>query len=384
MLRWCAIASLAAAAAGVSAQAVQGVTDAEIVIGSITDLSGPVASVGAPHRDGMLLAAEEINAAGGIHGRKLRIVVEDSSYDPKKAVLAAQKLLTQDKVFALIGTLGSAAVQSTQNLALDRNVPNLFPMASSEISYLPYHPLKFGIFPPSSEHMRVVVKYAHDRLNKRRFAIIYQDDETGQAAMRAAEAQLKVHGLTPVEKTSHKRGDTSFSSQVSRMKAANPDIVLLGVNPREAAAIAAETRTQGWPVDIILYTGATAAVTALGGKAAEGMYGANGFVGMAQQASPAYQAISERFKARFGRDMADGVNFGYATVMLFAEGAKNAGRDLTPLSFSQGLEKVKDFRTVFEAAPVSYAPNDHAPPKDAYIFQVKSGKWTMIDGPMSY
>jgi branched-chain amino acid transport system substrate-binding protein len=86
----------------------QGVTDKEIVLGLITDLSGPVSQYGKESRNGMLLKIEEINAKGGINGRKIRLVAEDNGYDPKKAVLAAQKLVSGDNVFAVLGHLGTA------------------------------------------------------------------------------------------------------------------------------------------------------------------------------------------------------------------------------------------------------------------------------------
>ena len=77
----------------------QGVSKTEITLGSIQDLSGPIAGFGKQARLGMLLRVDEINEQGGINGRKLKIIVEDSAYDPKKAVLAAQKLVNQDKIF---------------------------------------------------------------------------------------------------------------------------------------------------------------------------------------------------------------------------------------------------------------------------------------------
>ena len=96
------LAALALACAPAFAQnANQGITKDEIVLGSIQDLSGPIAGFGKQVRLGMLLRVDEINEQGGINGRKLKLVVEDSAYDPKKAVLAAQKLVNQDKIFIL-------------------------------------------------------------------------------------------------------------------------------------------------------------------------------------------------------------------------------------------------------------------------------------------
>ena len=106
-------------------------------------------------------------------------------------MLAAQKLISQDKVFALLGVLGSGVVQATQGMTVERGLPYLFPLASSDITYLPHNPLKFAAYALSSEHMRAAVEFAYSKLGKRRFGILYQDDETGTASLRAVEAQLK-------------------------------------------------------------------------------------------------------------------------------------------------------------------------------------------------
>src|ERR1700709_2953329 len=85
----------------------QGISPTEIVIGTHQDLSGPIKVWGVPVSNGMKMAVEEVNTAGGINGRKLKMILEDNAYDPKKAVLASQKMVERDKVFAMIGGMGS-------------------------------------------------------------------------------------------------------------------------------------------------------------------------------------------------------------------------------------------------------------------------------------
>ena len=101
------LAALCGAAPAVLAQPTQGVNKDEIVIGTIQDLSGPVAAYGKAARNGIQLRVDEINEQGGIHGRKLKLIVEDNAYDPKRAVLAAQKLVNQDKVFLIASHIGT-------------------------------------------------------------------------------------------------------------------------------------------------------------------------------------------------------------------------------------------------------------------------------------
>lgn len=106
------------------AQAQQGVTKTEVVLGTIQDLSGPIASFGKEARNGMTMRIDEANAAGGVNGRKIRLIVEDSGYDTKRAVLAAQKLAERDKVFAAVGSMGTAIALTTQMVFIDAGVVN--------------------------------------------------------------------------------------------------------------------------------------------------------------------------------------------------------------------------------------------------------------------
>src|SRR3954462_8249152 len=110
----------------------EGISPTEIVIGTHQDLSGPIKGWGVPVSNGMKMAVEEINAAGGVNGRKLRLVIEDSGYDPKRAVLASQKMVERDKIFAMVGPMGSPTVLAAQDVLFDAGVLQLFPLTAAE------------------------------------------------------------------------------------------------------------------------------------------------------------------------------------------------------------------------------------------------------------
>ncbi len=373
-------------APGARAQAVQGVSEKEIVLGSHQDLSGPVASLGTALRDGLVLATEEINAAGGIHGRRIALVVEDSGFDPKKAVLATQKLLTHDKVFAMIAPLGSAPTQASMPMILEKNVPLLFSGTPADFTWTPFHPLKFGLAVPYGEQVRAQVKYAATVLGKKRFGILYQDDETGQNVLRATEEQLAVHQLPLVERASYKRGAVDFSSQISRLKAANVDVVILGTIIRETAGAMIEARKQDWKVDMMVnQAGLNSAVLKIGGDAVEGLYAMAQFLPIvSQEQTPQLRAVLDRYKARFGKEPDDGMVYGYVAMMLFAEGARRAGPALTPDTLAAGLEQVQDFKTAFAGTPVSYGPKNRLASRSTILTQVRGGKYVAITGPLTY
>jgi branched-chain amino acid transport system substrate-binding protein len=135
----CAALSVMALAATQAYAQNQGVTKDEILIGSIQDLSGPLAGYGKQLRFGMMLRVDEINEQGGINGRKLKLLVEDDGYDPKKAVLAAQKLVNQDKIFIMAGHLGTAQNLAAMPVQFEKNIINFFPVtAATQIFFCCY------------------------------------------------------------------------------------------------------------------------------------------------------------------------------------------------------------------------------------------------------
>ena len=173
----------------------QGINDEEVVIGTHLDLSGPITFWGVPVRNGMIMAVEDINAAGGIHGRSIKLVVEDSGYDPKKAVLATQKLLTRDKIFIMAGALGTPTVLASMPMVLKKGLPHIFPLTAAEQMYAPFHKLKFSMAAPYHEGMRTGIQWLVVNNNRSIVCSLHQDDEFGLNVHRGVIEQTDAMGL---------------------------------------------------------------------------------------------------------------------------------------------------------------------------------------------
>src|SRR3954447_14879137 len=156
-MKFMLIAALALLAAE-PALAQQGVSPTEIVIGTAQDLSGPVVNFSKAAVNGMRMRIDEVNAAGGINGRKLRLVVEDHGYDPKKAVLAAQKMVQQDKIFAALGSIGTPTAVAAMPIYLDAKVAHLFPLSAAREMFEPIAPLKFSFVATYYDQIRAGIK----------------------------------------------------------------------------------------------------------------------------------------------------------------------------------------------------------------------------------
>lgn len=355
-----------------------GVTRNEIRIATIQDLSGPVVSFGKQARDGMLMRVDEINEAGGIHGRKLTLLVEDSGYDPKRAVLAAQRLTSTDNgIFAAVGNLGTAVAVATMPIFIDSNVLHLFPLTSARQTFEPVHPLKYTVAPTYFDNARVAVKQLSAQRPDRKWCAVYQDDDFGLEVVRGAEHQLKEMGSELAVRTTYKRGATDFSSQVSRMKAAGCDSVIMGTIVRETVGVLTEARKLGFDADFV---GSTAAygdqIHKLGGDAVNGFMAAS-FVNQpyADSGSEQVKEWFSRYKTRTGEDPGVFSVYGYQMVDWFATAAQKAGPELTTKAYIAALESAEFPPDIFGTAPISFTPTRHLGLESIRLSKIVDGKW---------
>jgi branched-chain amino acid transport system substrate-binding protein len=374
------IAALALAFAGSAFAQTQGVSKDEIVIGTMQDLSGPIVAFSKQLVAGMNMRVDEINAQGGINGRKLRLVVEDHGYDPKKAVLATQKMVQKDKIFAMVGTIGTPTSMASMPILFEKNIPHLFPLTAAREMYEPLHKLKYSFAATYYDQMRSGVKYLVKLKNAKKVCTLYQDDDFGAEVMRGAEAGLKEINMALAEKTTYKRGATDFSSQVARMKDAGCDLVVLGTIIRETLGTIGTARKLGWNVDFI---GSSASYTELihklGGPAMNGFYSTN-TVNMPylDDASKNVREWANRYKERTKEDPGVFSVYGYQVVELFAQIAGKTGANLTTDNFVKTLEKFTAPRDMFGSDSFSFTPTKHLGSNRARLSQIVNGKWTPV------
>ncbi|MFY9315025.1 MAG: ABC transporter substrate-binding protein [Burkholderiales bacterium] len=371
---------LALAFAGSALAQSQGVSKGEIVIGTMQDLSGPIVAFSKQLVAGMNMRVDELNAQGGINGRKLKLVVEDHGYDPKKAVLATQKMVQKDKIFAMVGTIGTPTSMASMPILFAKNIPHLFPLTAAREMYEPLHKLKYSFAATYFDQMRSGVKHLVKLKGSKKVCTLYQDDDFGAEVMRGAEAGLKDINMALAEKTTYKRGATDFSSQVARMKDAGCDLVVLGTIIRETLGAIGTARKLGWGVDFI---GSSAAYTELihklGGPAMNGFYATNTInMPYMDDASKNVRDWANRYKERTKEDPAVFSVYGYQVIDLFVQVADKAGPNLTTDSFVNTLEKFTSPRDMFGSDSMSFTKTKHLGSNRARLSQIVNGKWTPI------
>ncbi|MEJ8857387.1 ABC transporter substrate-binding protein [Variovorax robiniae] len=377
-MRWW-IAS-ACAALPLLAHATQGVTKTEVLVGTIQDLSGPIANFGKETLNGMNMRIEEANAAGGAGGRKIKLIVEDSSYDTKKAVLAAQKLVQNDKIFITVGNIGTSLALTTMPIFTNAGVIHAFPLASARGLYDPPTPLAFSFTVPYYQQGKVIVKALTQMKADRKWCSLTQDDDLGSELMKGVEAQAAEMKLKVIEKTSYKRGATDFSSQVARLKSAGCDTVVLGTTLRETIGTISEAKKSGFAPEFI---GTSASyshlVPKLGGPTMDGFLSSHASSQpYADDASKALRDWFAAYKTKYNEDPGQYAVMGYASMDWVIKTLDKVGPDLTTDRFVQTMETSTFPRDKLGFDTMSFAKTKRLGSEAVRISKIVNGKWVPV------
>ena len=375
----CAIAAFLVAAGPLHAQS-QGVTDKEVLIGSIQDLSGPLAGFSKMAVAGMQMRVDEINKAGGINGRSLRLLVEDSAYTPTRAVQVAQKLVNQDRVFVMAGSIGSVVNNAAMPIQFEKNVMNFAPLTAHRDMFEPVSKLKFAVlddyYGAMKEHTPVLFK----RVGAKRACALYQDDEFGLEVFRGASDGLKTIGVTMAETATYKRGATEFSSQIARLRGANCDFVAMGTLIRETPAAIAEARKTGFNPTFLGSVGAyTELIPMLGREVVNGFYAtSSSLIPYPDSPNPAVRKWAADFKARTNADPQLFTLYGYWIIDVLGRGIERAGKNLTTETLARALETMGTVNSTLGLPPITFTDKNHLGSSYSAISQIQNGRWVEV------
>ena len=358
----------------------QGVSKNEILLGSIQDLSGPIAGFGKQARAGMMLRVEEINEQGGINGRKLRLIVEDSAYDPKRAALAAEKLVNQDKIFMMVGHIGTAHNMAAMPVQFQKNIINFFPITAAREMYEPFDRLKYSFAATYYDQMRQATPKLAKEKGAKKICTMYQDDEFGEEVWKGGEAGLKTMAMTFTEKTSFKRGATDFSSQIAKLQAAGCDMIVMGTLIRETIGGIATARKLGYNPIFLGSSGAyTDLIHKLGGPAMNGFYATNTFQNpYLDDASQPMRFWANKYKTKFNDDPTVFSIYGYTIIDAFAKAAGKTGANLSTESFIKVMDTLVIPADMFGGAEGTFSPTKRLGSDASRLSQITDGKWKAV------
>jgi branched-chain amino acid transport system substrate-binding protein len=363
----------------------RGVSASEIVLGMHTDLSGVAATYGVSSSNAVKMRLEEANEAGGVNGRKIKVIVEDQAYQVPKAVQACNKLINRDKVFAFIAPLGTPMNNACFKDQLAAGVPNLFPLSAARSMYEPFERLKFYGAASYVDQIRSGINYLVTQKSKKKLCVMYQDTDFGKEIVEGAEEQAKKLGITIVERAAHKPTDSDFTASLTKLKSAGCDLIAMGTIVKDTIVPYTAARKEGW--NDVTFVG-SAAVYDLVVGAAPGM---EGFYGMgltempyADSPIPAVANFVKQYKAKFSIDPNIGAVYGYVAADLTLKGLQNAGKDLTLDSFISGMEAIKGYHDIFNGPEVNFGPKIRQGANSSFLAESKGGRWTRVTQPLGF
>src|SRR5881628_1579879 len=381
------VGALAVAGVATAQKETRGVSKTEIVLGMHTDLSGPAATYGVSSSNAVKMRFDEANATGGIHGRKIRLVVEDTQYQVPRAVQAGTKLINRDRIFAMVAPLGTPMNNALFKDQFEAGVPNLFPLSAARSMYEPFHRLKFYGAASYVDQVRAGINYFVTKKGKKALCAMYQDTDFGKEVLDGVQLQAEKLRIKMAETTTHKPTDQDFTAQITKLKAAGCDLVVLGTIVRDSIVPYSTARKIGWTdVDFL---GSAASydlfVAAAQGGVTEGFY-AMGLTDMPYRdtLSPPAQAWFDRYKERYKNDPNIGAIYGHVAADLTALGLEKAGADLTLNALVKGLELIRGYKDIFNGPEVNFGPDKHQGANSSFLAVVKGGRWVRLTDPLTF
>jgi len=365
-----------AAALGIaaSAQAEEGVTDTTIKIGTMGALTGPLAGIIVPQFNGIEIVFEEANAAGGIHGRKIVFVREDDECLPSKGVGAVKKLLYEARPFMIVGGGCSNAAIAQKPEIVAAKVPWVVTAATADALSEPVDPYVYTTMSAAWTEVYGMLQLALDE-KKSRIAVVWQPDAWGKARIEPLKEALKKKGVTAIAIEEVAVEPTDLTPTALKLKALNPDAVLMLLYPKAAVPFLRDSMKVGLQP---LAIGGSPLVEidqmAKGAGSVEAVknvrvIAAAGFGVDDPQVAKWKEKIEKRFGDRFNLYHM----FGIAGGQFVVEALKRAGRDLTRERILAVMSTMQMSSDAY-AGPLKCTPADHQCHKTLGIFALKDGR----------
>lgn len=347
----------------------------EILIGEYGSLTGGTATFGTSTHEGVMMALDEINAAGGLLGRKVRVIVEDDQSKPEEAVTAVLKLIKQNKVVAVIGEVASSRSLAAAPQCQQNKIPMLSPASTNprvtEVGDYIFRACFIDPFQGST-----MAKFAMNSLKLKRFAILtdVKNDYSVGLAQFFRETVKKMGGEIVAEE-SYAEGDIEFKAQLTAIKAANPEALFVPGYYTECALIARQAKELGLTAPLLGGDGWDSPKTVeIGGQAVEGVYFSNHY--SEEETRPEVKEFIERYKKRYGGRVPDAMAvLGYDSMMLMADAIRRAGSTEGP-RIRDALAATRDFPGVSGRITIDEKRNAR---KAIVVLKIEGGRFRFVE-----
>ncbi|MEY2408684.1 MAG: branched-chain amino acid transport system substrate-binding protein [Verrucomicrobiota bacterium] len=342
-----------------------------IKVGEFASLTGKEAAFGQASHKGTVLAIDEINAAGGVLGKQLKLVYEDNRTTPGESATIVKKLISREKVVAVLGEVASGRSLEAAPICQQYKIPQISPSSTNpKVTEMGDYIFRVCFIDPFQG--RVLAEFAKDTLKTKQVALLYDASSPYSVGLaKFFRDKFTADGGTIITEKSFNSGDKDFKPQLTAIKAASPQAIFVPCYYTEAGLIVVQARQLGLTVPLFGGDGWEAPeLLQIGGAAMEGTYYSTHF--SAEDAAPAPKAFVTKFKAKNNNEVPDSMAaLGYDSVYVLADAIKRAGTTDGP-KLRDALAATKDFEGVTGKTTIDANRNAS---KAAVFVTIKDGKF---------
>jgi ABC-type branched-subunit amino acid transport system substrate-binding protein len=385
LLAGLAVTTLAAAAVGQPAE--RGVTATEILLGTTMPMSGPAAFWGVGVSGGIEAWLRHVNDQGGIHGRRLRLIVKDDAYLPPRAVANTRELVERDGVFALVSSLGTANVFAMREYVIEGQTLWITPLAGTDI-WAGFRNKKymFVTYPGYIDEGIILTRYSAENLKAKTIAVFYQNDLYGQQGLLGVKRGIaQVKGVRLVSQVSYEVTDAEVTAQALKLKESGADTLILYATPRHGAMIVREIAKIGYrPTLVSTFTLLDPVMFTLGGEAWDNVYHTSyiPLAGTGDAKVDAALALITRINPALARNPFNALA-GVSFVEAFLEGLRRTGPTLTKDRVVTAMETIRNWDGEVIRG-VTFGPDRRQGINRFAIYKAEGGKYRKLTDWYTY
>lgn len=346
-----------------------GLSPQEVRIGMVNAQSGPAAALGLGMHSGAQAYFDRINAQGGVNGRRITLLSQDDGYEPDRTAAHTRDLLNNQQAFALLGYVGTPTSRAALPLALQAQVPYLFPLTGAEFLRTPAKPGVFNVRASYIEETEHLVERLTTDLQLRKIAILMQDDSFGESVKSGLNGALTKRGLSIHAEARVLRNSLQVTQAIHALQHVQPEAVFFVGTYKQLAAAVKEAKAQGFNARFlsVSFIGSERLIE-IAGLDAEGVY--------ITQVVPSPHDSSIALVKAYQADLPSGdfshVSLeGYISAAVFVQALKNAAEPLTRDSFLDALEHLE---TDLGGFKLSFTRNDHQGSSAVYLTRIENGR----------
>ncbi len=365
-----------------------GVYQDKVVVGSFQALSGPYAVIGQEMTKGMKAYFNWINKRGGVYGRKIELIVADDQLNPAKTVVEVKRLVEQDKIFALVGGLGTYGCLAVMDYVEQNKIPFVYQGSGASQLILPPKKYIFAVQPDYTLEGALIAKYVAEIAKFKNPAIVYMNNDVGLEGYAAFKGELAKYKMTPSVEISYNPADTDYSGLVIKLVDKNPDVVVVYGLLTDTVRWVKTIRDYGLNSKVITtYANADPSFLTLAGKYAEGVI-FTGWVPLPTPDRPAfvrdYQRAVSIHQETYAKELPSSYAVaGFIAAEVFTEGLIRAGKNLTRDGLVKALESFKHWDGIL-SKDITWGPNLRRGKSSLYFLAVKGNQFVPLTDLIQY